>query len=93
MQLGALPIRFLIMRRKLAFLQYILKQDKNSTLYQVLKMTKENPVKNDFVLTCEKYLKNLDIHLSMVEISKLSKNRFNRIIKGKVKNSSSEVPK
>ena len=73
------------MRRKLAFLQYILKQDKKSTIYQVLKVTRENPAKNDFVQTCEKYLKKLDIDMTFEEISEISKYSFNKILKEKVK--------
>jgi hypothetical protein len=73
LELGILPVRFEIMRRKIAFLQYILKADKNSMIYQILKATKENPIKNNFVVTCLKYLKNLDINLSFEEIGKMSK--------------------
>ena len=46
LELGVIPIRFEIMKRKLLFLQYILKQDKNSMIYNVLKAIEENPVKN-----------------------------------------------
>ena len=73
------------MRRKLCFLQYILKQDKKSTIYQVLKVTKENPTKNDFIQTCEKYMKKLDIDMTFEEISEISKGRFNQIVKEKMK--------
>ena len=57
LELGIFPVRFEIMRRKIAFLQYILKEDKNSMIYQILKATEEKPIKNDFVTTCQKYLK------------------------------------
>ena len=84
LELGAVPIRFQIMRRKLAFLHYLLNQDKDSMIYNVLKATGENPVKNDFVLTCEKYLETLEINLSFEEIAKLSKFKFNKLLKGKI---------
>ena len=38
-------------------------------MYQVLKTTQENPSKNDFVQTCLKYLKTLDIDLTFEQIS------------------------
>ena len=85
LELGVSPIRYQIMRRKLCFLQYILKQDKKSTIYQVLKVTKENPTKNDFIQTCEKYMKKLDIDMTFEEISEISKGRFNQIVKEKMK--------
>jgi hypothetical protein len=71
--LGIVPIRFLIMKRKILFLQYILKEEKHSMIYQILKATHENPVKNDFVSTCRKYLKILDIQLSFEENENMSK--------------------
>ena len=51
LELGVIPIRLEIMKRKLLFLQYILKQDKESMVYSVLKAIEDNPIKNDFVLT------------------------------------------
>ena len=67
----------------LAFLQYILKEDKNSMIYQILKATEEKPIKNDFVTTCHKYLKNLDINLSFEEIGKMSKYSLKKVLKEK----------
>jgi hypothetical protein len=61
------------MRRKLSFMQYILLQDRKSMVHHSLKATCENPVKNDFVQICEKYLKALDINLSFKEIAEMSK--------------------
>ena len=46
LELGVIPIRFEIMKRKLLFLQYILNQNKNSMMYNVLKAIKDYPVKN-----------------------------------------------
>ena len=53
-------------------------------IYNVLKATCENPVKNDFVLICKKYLENLKINLSFEKIAKLSKFQFNKILKEKI---------
>ena len=61
LELGVLPIRFEIMKRKVIFLQYILKQEKISMIYQVFKATLENPTKNDFVQICTQYLVALDV--------------------------------
>ena len=83
LDLGILPVRFIIMKRKLAFLQYILKEEKNSMIYQVFQATLENPLKNDFVSTCQKYMKNLDINLSFEEIEKMSKYSFKKVLKEK----------
>ena len=85
LDLGIVPIRYEIMKRKVAFLQYILLQDKKSMMFQVLKATEENPTKNDFVLTCQKYLKNLEIPLTFDQISEMSKLSFKRLLKQKTK--------
>ena len=70
-ELGLYPIRFELMKRKVLFLQYILKQEKSSTVYQVMKASWENPIKNDFVKTCEEYMNTLDIKLSFDEIEEM----------------------
>ena len=46
LELGILPLRFKIMRRKVLFLQYVLKQGKSSMIYRVLDATRENYIKN-----------------------------------------------
>ena len=85
LELGILPIRFEIMKRKLSFLQYILLEDENSMIRKVLKATQEDSTKNDFVQTCEKYLKVLDIRLSFDQIEKMSKPVFKKLLKEKAR--------
>jgi hypothetical protein len=85
LDLGVLPIRYEIMKRKLAFLQYILLQDKGSMIYQVLKATIEDASKNDFVQTCKKYMSELDINISFEQIASMSKPAFKKLLKEKAK--------
>lgn len=83
LELGIYPVRFEIMKRKIVFLQYILKQKKDSMIFQVFKATCDSPIKNDFMEVCNKYLKILDINLSLEEIENLSSWRFKRLVKTK----------
>jgi hypothetical protein len=83
LELGVVPVRFEIMKRKILFLQYILQQDKQSMIYQVFDATAKNPIKNDFVKMCERYLEVLNINLSFEEIESLSKWKFKKIVKEK----------
>ena len=83
MELGLYPIRFEIMKRKIIFLQYILKQDKESIMFKVFKATCENPIKNDFVEKCKKYLQQLNIKMSFEEIGQMSNMKFKNIVKQK----------
>ena len=84
LELGIYPLRFELMKRTVMFLQYILKQEKSSMIYQVFIATWENPIKNDFVKSCEKYLSVLDIKLSFKEIELMSKWSLKKIVKSKV---------
>ena len=86
LELGAIPIRFLIMKRKLLFLQYILKQDKKSMMYNILKAIQDEPRKNDFVTTCKKYIETLKMNLSFKEIEKMSKFQLRKILLEMIKN-------
>ena len=52
-------------------------------IFQVLKATWENPIKNDFVKMCQKYLTDLDINLSFSEIEKMSHWSFKNLVKVK----------
>ena len=83
LELGIYPIRFEIMKRKIIFLQYILKQEKSSMMYQVLKATWENPIKNDFVKICTQYLSALEIKMSFEEIEIMSEKSFKKLVKAK----------
>ena len=85
LELGIYPIRFEIMKRKVIYLQYILQQDKDSMLYKVFEATAQNPLKNDFLKICEKYLQRLKINLSFEEIEKMSKMSFKKLVKEKTK--------
>ena len=52
-------------------------------IYQVLKATWENPIKNDFVKMCQKHLSDLDINLSFSEIENMSHWSFKNLVKVK----------
>ena len=84
LELGVVPVRFEIMKRKLGFLQYILKQNKDSMIYKILKVTSESSVKNDFVYTCKKYMKTLNFEITFEEIEKMSKFSFKKLLKEKI---------
>ena len=52
-------------------------------IYKMLKVTSETPAKNDFVYTCKKYLKTLDLDLCFEEIEKMTKFSFKKLLKAK----------
>ena len=71
------------MKRKILFLHYILQQEKSSMIYKVLQATRENPIKNDFVKTCESYLKQLNMDITFDELGKMSKCSVKQLVKSK----------
>ena len=85
LELGVIPIRFEIMKRKLMFLQYILKQNKNSMIYKILKAIEAEPIKKDFVFICKKYLEALKIKKTFEEIGNMSKIQLKKLLKEKIR--------
>lgn len=83
LELGVCPVRFEIMKRKILFLQYILKQEESSMIHKVFKATCEHPIKNDFVQTCQKYLETLEINMTFEEIKQMSEFKFKKMVKQK----------
>ena len=49
LETGSIPIRFILMSRRLNFLHYILNEDENSLIYQFLMAQSKNPGKYDWV--------------------------------------------
>ena len=83
LELGVYPVRYEIMKRKILFLHYLLQQDKHSMIYKVLESTRQNPLNNDFVKTCNKYLQQLDIHLTFEQLGCLSAWNVKKLVKEK----------
>ena len=63
LELGVLPLRYIIKMRRLNFLQYILKEDNNSLIYSFLKAQLEKPTKGDWGQSCQKNLAELEIEM------------------------------
>ena len=54
-------------------------------IFKVFQATCDDPIKNDFVNMCLKYLQILQINLSFEEIEKMSKFSFKKLVKEKAK--------
>ena len=65
---GLIPIRHLIIKRRLNYLHCLLKSDKNSSLAkQVFLKQAENPIKEDFTTQVLSDLNEFEIFLSLDE--------------------------
>ena len=85
LELGATPIRFLLMLRRISYLHHILQQDEESMLFRVLKSQEENPGKGDWVHLVKQDINSLKINLTFEEIAKMSKYNLKYILKTAVK--------
>ena len=85
MELGIEPLRYIIMRRRLIYLQHVLKQKETSLVKQVLKTQMINPKKKDWIYTVKENMKHLDIKLTFENIQLMSKESYKKLIKNKIK--------
>jgi hypothetical protein len=83
LELGCIPIRFIIMSKRLMFLQYLLQQEEDSLPKILFVAQMENPVKGDWILQVRKDMEEVEINVTMEEIQIMSIENF----KAKVKTS------
>ena len=83
LEMGSLPIRFILMKRRIIYLHYILHQDKDSLLYKVFKAQESNPVKGDWCLSVKEDIKYLQLDLSFDEISVMSETTLKNVLNKK----------
>ena len=80
---GAVPLRFIIKSRRLMYLHNLLQKSENEMTKKIYEAQKANPSTGDFSELVKDDLKSIDLNLSDVEISRLSKQKFKAIIKDK----------
>ena len=85
LELGVVPLRFIIMSRRSMFYQYILKQDKNSLFYKFYQKQCVQAAKNDWCLTVKQNMEKLKINISEVQVQNMSKSSFKKIVSEAVK--------
>ena len=67
-EFGLYPARFEIMKMKIMFYQYILKQDEHSLIYLFLKQQKRNPVRGDWHSEIVYIIQYLNLNMKEDEI-------------------------
>ena len=84
LEMGCLPIRFIIKSRRIMFLHYILNQKQDSLIFKFFKAQLENPVKGDWSEQVKSDISEIDLKLTMEEISILSKESFRTKLKNAI---------
>ena len=75
-----LPLRHIILGRRLMFLWSILHKKENELVHKMFDDQKLNPAKNDICLQFQEDLDTCEISLSMNKISKMKKQKFRKIV-------------
>ena len=68
LELGCLPVRYIIKSRRLNFLHYILNQKEESTLKSVLNAQMEKSSKSDWTEQVKRDLKEVEINLRLEDV-------------------------
>ena len=85
LELGIIPVKYIIMQKRMNFLNYILHESKESMLRQVFDALKEDSRKGDFKELTDKDRIELQIELEDEEIEGISKVAWKKYVKKKVK--------
>ena len=83
-ELGIIPFREIIRKRRLGFLFYILKENKDSMVYKFFECQKKNKTKKDWVTTILKDLEKLKIDTTFENIKNMKKEIFMSMVKRKI---------
>ena len=87
LETGELPLKYVIIVRRLMYYQEILKRHEKELVKRVFTAMKIDPLKGDWINLIIEDLKYLDMTVdNEEEIKNLSKNEFRRLVKNKIKN-------
>ena len=85
LEMGVLPVKYVIMQRRMNFLHYLLNQSTESMIFKVFEALKEDSRSGDFIALTNKDRVELNIQFSDMEIRDISKKTWKELIKKKVK--------
>ena len=80
LELGIIPVSFVIMEKRLNFLKYILEESMSSMLRQVYETLKKYSVKGDFIYLIEKDMDQLNITFTEEEIQGMTKPQWKKYV-------------
>ena len=90
LETGTLPIRFIIMARRLMFYWSILQKSDDELARQVFDAQKLAPLKNDWICQIEDDLKCCDIYFTENEISQMKRTKFKSIVNEGIREAASK---
>ena len=88
LELGILPLREIIRKRRLGFLHYILQQKSDSLIRKVFEAQNKYPTSKDWVTMVKNDLTVIDMKTTFKEIELMKKNEFMNIVRRKLEHKS-----
>ena len=83
LELGLVPFREIIRRRRLGFLYYILNEKEDSMIHKFFESQRKNKTSKDWVTTVLEDLKKINLNMNFDEIRNMKKSVFMNTIKRK----------
>ena len=81
LELACLPIRFILMSRRILFLQTILQEGEQSLMYRFFQAQHNNPTKGDWCQSAQISLEDLDLKFSFSQVKLMKKEELQKLIK------------
>ena len=85
LELGIIPVKYVMMKKRINFLNYILNESTTSIIRQVYDVLKQDSRKGDFFNLVQKDLKHCNIQMTEEEIKNHTKTRWKILVSDKVK--------
>ena len=88
LEMGTIPVKFVMMEKRLNFLKYILNENMNSMIRQVFEVIKTDSRKGDFYYLVKQDMSDLEIEIPEEDIIKMNKLHWKKFIHRTVKEAS-----
>ena len=85
LELGIIPLKVILMQRRMMYLHYILQQKEESLLAQCFQAQVKEQLKGDHIMQIQDDLKSLNIQLTFTQIKQMTKEAFSKMLKEKIK--------
>ena len=91
LELGLVPVRFIVKERRVNYLHYLATSEKDKLLYKFFMTQWTNPCKSDWTEKVKVDLADLNIRQDLAFISSFSKLSFKNLVKQRIKEYSLDV--
>ena len=84
LETGATPIRYAIIKKRISYLHHLITREKNELISKVFYAQKRKPVKDDWVITVDKNMTEINLKLTENEMNNMKKFKFKELLKNKI---------